>query len=465
MRNSPTFVIPGFIHEKLCKHLLGNDQYEAAAIILCTRVLGRKIKILAKDIILVPYELCTRGEDHLIWPGEMIEEAIDKAIDDDLSIILIHSHPGGYFDFSDVDNKSDQSVIPSLFMARSLIFTESTFHGSAIMIPGGNIRARIYQHEMSLTEVELVAVYGDDLNFYWNPAMYEPPKNVRPLAFTEAMRTELGRLSACVVGVSGTGSLVAEQLGRMGFGELFLIDLDRVEAKNLNRIIYSTLEDAQAKKLKVNVLAEAIHSYRPETIVHQIPSTISCRQAILEALMADIVFCCVDSEEGRQICDRLASAFLMPLFDVGVTIPTRNAVDESKSILDVLGRIDYIQPGGSSLASRQVYTPASLNAEYLATVNPDAYKAQVKEGYMPGTLEQAPSVITVNMRAASACVVEFLSRAYPFRLDSNRLRARTTFSLAACEEEYQSEDELPHGTLELLAIGITKPLLGLPALG
>ena len=34
------------------------------------------------------------------------------------------------------------------------------------------------------------------------------------MAFTSEMRAWLGRMSVCVIGVSGTGSLVAEQLAR-----------------------------------------------------------------------------------------------------------------------------------------------------------------------------------------------------------------------------------------------------------
>ena len=83
---------------------------------------------------------------------------------------------------------------------------------------------------------------------------------------------------------------------------------------------------------------------------------------------------------------------------------------------------------------------------------------------MPGSMEQAPSVISLNMRAASACVLEFIARAYPYRLTSNRDFARATFSLAAGEEEFQSEDEFSPEPKERLAEGIGRPLLGLPAL-
>lgn len=57
-------------------------------------------------------------------------------------------------------------------------------------------------------------------------------------------------------------------------------------------------------------------------------------------------------------------------------------------------------------------------------------RRRVKAGYIEGLPEQAPSVITLNMRAASACVMEFIARAYPFRQEPNAAFARTRFMLA-----------------------------------
>ena len=73
-------------------------------------------------------------------------------------------------------------------------------------------------------------------------------------------------------------------------------------------------------------------------------------------------------------------------------------------------------------------------------------------------------MIALNMRAAAACVNEFIARAFPFRLESNRLYARTQFSLAACEEEYFAEDVFMRVPNLLLARGDAEPLLGLPML-
>ena len=204
-------------------------------------------------------------------------------------------------------------------------------------------------------------------------------------------------------------------------------------------------------------------AYRGEGVAIPVPASITTRDAVLAAAQSDVVFCCVDTLEARQIADLIAAAFLLPLFDVGVVIPVRKKGD-AFAIADVCGRVDYVQPGGSTLQDRGVYAPESLRGEYLRKVAPDAHQQELDAGYLNGMVEEAPAVITLNMRAASACVNEFISRAFPFRLESNRLYARTQFSLAACEEEHFSEDVFKRMPNHLLARGDTEPLLGLPAL-
>ena len=120
----------------------------------------------------------------------------------------------------------------------------------------------------------------------------------------------------------------------------------------------------------------------------------------------------------------MAAAFLLPLFDVGVVIPVRKD-GNSHAIGDVCGRIDYVQPGGSTLQDRGVYTPADIRAEYLRRAAPEAHRQEVEAGYIRGIAEEAPGVITLNMRAAAVSVNEFIARAYPYRLDPNRRYDRT----------------------------------------
>ncbi|MDV4160577.1 ThiF family adenylyltransferase [Rhizobium leguminosarum] len=450
-----TLAMAGVAHAALFKHLMA-DGNEAAAILVCARSPGPRQRLVVRQVILVPHEACpVRKPDAIVWPGAYIEDSIDAAESEGLVIILLHSHPGGWLQFSHIDDESDARVIPGLFHAFG------TCHGSAIMTADGAVRARLYSPDMTSQQVDLVTVAGDDISHWWNDLIVDGIPVDRPLAFTGGMTVELSRLSAAVIGVSGTGSIAAEQVARLGFGSVTMIDPDTVETKNLNRILNSTSEDAKLSVPKVDMFADAIARHRGEGATVSIADTLGTREAIEAVGQCDVIFCCVDSKEGRMFADLIASAFLLPLFDVGVTIPT--FIKEGKAaIADVSGRVDYVQPGGSTLSDRSVYTPEGLRAEHLQRVDPDIYRDELAAGYIKGILDEAPSVITLNMRAAAALVNEFIARAYPYRQEPNRNYARTEFSLAACDEEHYSEDEFARYENHLLGRGSAEPLLGLP---
>jgi len=459
MNGPVALAFAGIQHERLRSHLFPGDGLEAAAILLCSRSAAPRIRLLVRDMILVPHSACrVRRRDSLTWPGHYIEQALDRAESEDLTVVAIHSHPGGYFAFSDSDDESDRGVLESLLQSHG------EFHGSAIMVPNGAVRARWYGRDLEARPIDLVSVAGHDLLYWWEQDPTTSQFGRRPMAFTSDMRRELGRLTAGFIGVSGTGSVSAEQGCRLGFGRAKLIDFDRIELKNLTRILNSTLRDAHARRLKVEAFAEAVATYRGEGVAEPIPLSISTRDAVIAAGQCDVLFCGVDSLEARQIADLISTAFLLPLFDVGVIIPVRDA-HGIPAIGDVCGRIDYVQPGRSTLLDRGVYSPESLRGEYLRNAAPDAHREEVQAGYLPGILDEAPAVITLNMRAASACMNEFIARAYPYRHESNERYARTQFSLAACEEEYTPESAFPTAHNSSLGRGSLEPLLGLPFLG
>jgi hypothetical protein len=461
MSRSSTLVLSGADHRRLADHLFPGDGKEAAALLVCTRVQRDDIKLLARETILVPHADCVREADRITWPAAILDEWQERTEVEGLSLVLVHSHPNGFFGFSGQDDRADRDVMPYLYpFGRADAGADALWHGSAVMMPGGDLLARLYDRSHRAQAVDLVAVYGDELKFYWPD---QQPSRGRPMAFTGAMRDELARLSVVVIGISGTGSIVAEQLLRMGVGEIIVIDHDHVEHKNINRILNTTQRDAFEGRLKVDVFRSAAAAIRPATRVLTCAQELGTAEAIELAARADIVFSCVDTYNGRHIADRLAVSMLQPLFDVGVVIPVRKPA-RGVVISNVCGRIDYVQPGGSTLLDRGVYTPALLRAESLRREDPEAFEGQVEEGYMPGTQEQAPSVITVNMRAASAVVQEFLARAYPYRLEANRHFARTEFDLATEEHSAMSEDQFPSSRQAHYASGMSAPLLGLPVL-
>lgn len=448
----------GADHSTLREHLFPGDGKEAAAILACTRFVGERTKLLVKQVVPVPHEVCVRTPVRLSWPTSVLDPWLDEIESDGVVLVLTHSHPTGFAGFSELDDESDKLVMPYLYPYGRSEAGGGPWNGTAIMTPDGAMRARLYDRATRPHDVDLVAVYGDDIGFFWS----DRPTG-RPLAFSDQMRQELSRLSVAIVGISGTGSVVAEQLLRMGVGELIVIDHDHVEEKNLNRILNTTVQDAADKRLKVDMFADAATNISPATRIVSCGRNLGTLEAIEAAANADIVFSCVDTYRGRHLVDRLAAAMVQPVFDLGVVIPVRHP-PRGSVISNVCGRIDYIQPRGSNLLSRRVYSPALLSAECAREANSGGYEQQVREGYMPGTAEEVPAVITVNMRAASDAVQELMARAYPYRLHPNRNYARSEFDLAEGSFKFTSETDYPVATYANYAVGLASPLLGLPDL-
>lgn len=449
---------PGRTHAELLQHLYPGDGLEAAAVLVCAPTPGPRFRLVVQTVVKVPYEACKRRTATAItWPGACVEKAIALGEEAGLVLIPVHSHPAGLFDFSETDDVSDRELLPLIFAAYGQT------HGSAIMTPDGGVRARLYDPQLKVTAVDVVMSVGDDIQMWWLDGATVTGPAPRPVAFTSGMTAELSRLTAAVIGVSGTGSVVGEQVARLGFGRVILIDFDMVEEKNLNRILNTTIADARAGTNKAVMFAGAVGAYRGEGVAAAVPLSIANRSAVLAASQADVLFSCVDTLEARHLADRMAAAFVLPLFDMGVTIPTRSS-EAGPEIADVCGRLDYIQPGGSTLKDRSIYTADSLQAEYDRRADPAGHQQQLDEGYIKGLAEEAPAVIALNMRAASASVLDFIARLYPFRHDPNGRYAQTRFSLAVGDETLKAESAFTRSPNPLLATGAAEPLLGLPRL-
>ena len=444
-------------HEVLQSMIFPGDGFESAAILICRYTGQDRERLIVSKILDVPDCACiVRKPDYISWPGASIEEAIDIAELHGDAIVLIHSHPGGWLHFSKIDDASDRSTMPSLFAA---IEANGFYHGSAIMTPNGAIKARVYNPTGEAMQISRTWRIGQNITDV--AAITENP--VMP--FGAQMAASFGRQTACVIGVSGTGSLMAELLARKGIGHLVLIDFDTIERKNLNRIVNSTVADADANRSKTRMMAEAIARYSPDTKVTIIDTSIESREAVIAASSANVLFSCVDSMAGRSIAELISQSCLIPLIDLGVTIPTRKDTDGHPHVADVCGRIDYVRPDGPNLTDRGVVTAEGLRREYLLENAPDAAEREIAAGYIKGVHEEAPSVMALNMRAASDAVLEWVERQYPYRLDGNEGFVRTLFSHAAAEVEFSSDDDFETGDINELGRGLLEPLLGLPDLG
>lgn len=455
-----TLSMTGDQHALLMRHLFPGDGKEAVAVLLCgRRDGGHRHRLVVRAVEPIPYEACSvRAADQVTWSPEVAAAWLDRAAAERLSVIKVHSHPNGYAAFSETDDAADTQLLP---MIRGWV-EASVPHGSAIMLPDGQMFGRVLLDDLNLVQLDCINVVGDDLRFWYADAgSVDVPSFVasHAQAFDEGTIERLRRLWVAVVGCSGTGSPVIEQLLRLGVGVLVIVDDDRIEDRNINRILNSTMKDAQARRLKTDVLGDAIERTELGTRVIRVPKNLWSPEVIRLVAQCDVVFGCMDTVDGRFLLNTLSTYYTLPYFDVGVRLDAVPDGPDKGRIREVCGSVNYIQPGRSSLMSRGLFSMEQVRAAGLLRTDPGAHAAQVRDGYITGAENRRPAVISVNMFAAALAVNEFLARLHPFREEPNDSYARTMFSLASMELLPESEDA-PCKLLEgRVGLGDVRPLL------
>lgn len=457
-----TLSLSGDQHEHLKSFLFPGDGNEAVAVLLCGRRAGDlRTRLLVREIHGVPYDLCTvRTPTQVTWQPDAMHDILERAAANKLSVIKIHSHPTGYSAFSRTDDEGDRRLLP---MLRGWIEADIP-HGSAVMLPDGQIFGRVLAEDGKFTPIYSVNVAGDNLDFWYaDMGSAKIPSFVasHAQAFDEGTIERLRRLVVAVIGASGTGSPVVEQLVRLGVGTIIIVDDDRMEDRNVNRILNSTMKDAGERAFKVDVLADSIERIGIGTRVIRIKKNLWEPGVVQLVAQSDVVFGCMDSIDGRYLLNRLASYYCIPYFDIGVRLVADRSEGSRGGVKEVCGTVHYLRPGRSSLISRGLFTMDEVGAAGLRRTDPSAHAQQVKDGYIAGAAGNRPAVISVNMFGASLAVNDFLARLHPYREEPNSSFATTEFSLASMELYCDPEEGICPILGAKVGIGDATPILGL----
>lgn len=212
----------------------------------------------------------------------------------------------------------------------------------------------------------------------------------------------LQSLHAAVVGCGGTGSVLAEDLGRLGVGALTLIDGDRLDETNLNR--WQGAEPGWVGDLKAERLARRLHRMFPHMRVQRLARSVFDPAAEPLLREADVLFGTVDADEPRVFLNRLALQQLAPYFDVGV------AVTPEDGGIDFRTRFCAVYPGTSAClecTGFRLYDRDRIATSFLDRATAAARR---QAGYVTGQPEAAaPSVYALNQRAVGLAVTELLN--------------------------------------------------------
>ena len=455
-----SLALSGDQHAHLQSFLFPGDGYEAVAILLCGRRDGdRRHRLTVREVHGIPYDQCERTPLKITWHTESIVDILERATAEKLSVVKVHSHPGGHAQFSQIDDEGDARLLP---MIKGFVETDVP-HGSVVMLPNGEMFGRILGDDDGMHDLASISVAGDDLKFWYpNSGTLAAPSFVasHAQAFDDGTIERLRRMSFAVIGASGTGSPVFEQLMRLGAGEIVVVDDDFIEERNINRILNSSMEDATQQRMKIYVLAAASARAGLGAKIIPIGKSLWDPDVIRAVAQCDVVFGCMDTVDGRYLLNVLSTQYHIPYFDIGVRLDAVREGPEKGRICEACGTVNYLQPGRSSLMSRGLFSMTDVAAAGLRRQDPTAHDRQIKDGYIRGVVGHRPAVISVNMFGASLAVNEFLARLHPYREAPNRRHAEVTFSLASMELYSEPEQGICPILARKVGRGDTAPILG-----
>lgn len=141
---------------------------------------------------------------------------------------------------------------------------------------------------------------------------------IRQSFLGEHSQEVIERSRIAVVGLCGGGSHVAQQLAHIGFRNLVLVDHDKADDSNLNRMVGLTASDVEKGTLKTSVVGRNVVAINPNAS----PEMHSCYwQECQNALKdCDAIFGCVDSFAQREQLERFCRRLHIAYIDVGMDV-------------------------------------------------------------------------------------------------------------------------------------------------
>jgi len=203
----------------------------------------------------------------------------------------------------------------------------------------------------------------------------------------EAGQQRIAQTHLAIVGLGGLGAELLKSCRGLGFRRYTLVDHDRIEASNLNRLPWSL---ADVGRLKVEVARDFILAAIPDATVELVPETVGSERAAQSLAQADLIVACLDNDFARLQVQDVAARHLRPLLDMGSGITLRPGTRE---VDGMGGQVSFHIPGGPCLACQ------GLDASQV--VDPEHAQVRRSIGYVQGTNETPASVVTINSMVAA----------------------------------------------------------------
>ena len=216
-----------------------------------------------------------------------------------------------------------------------------------------------------------------------------------------AMQEKMARLKIGIIGVGSVGAVVVESLARMGVENLLLIDADRVEAHNLDRLLHARNEDIHSYKVEVAEKRARHAATAKDFHVAAIAGSLQTESCYRAALDCDLLFACVDRPLPKDLLNHIAYAHCIPVIFGGIFIDN----SAGGRLAQASWNTSVVGPGHRCLRCDGQYTTSDVAQERDGTLdNPEYLRTSDRKA----TLPRNQNVFPLSAHLGSAMVLEMI---------------------------------------------------------
>jgi molybdopterin-synthase adenylyltransferase len=387
--------------ERLRRALLSKSSVEQGAALFVSHCLVNGCNIfLVKEVQPIPDE--DMVYQHAVGrklKASGLMKLTQKALEEGLSLIMAHSHPGLLNTFSSTDDQNEKEMMPRLLM----ITDNKVPHGTLVMDSSSRTDARFWgPHSKSPQPIDWINIVSRPMINLPTSSNKSCQKKVNTNLFDRQVKMFgsegqklLSDTKVTIIGAGGTGSVAGIQLAYLGVENFLLIDDDNVDYSNLNRLLGATRNDIGRNK--ADVLADAILKINPRAKIEKFIEQISEKNdSPVDLIDSHVIFLCTDNMSSRAIVNDLSLRFLIPVIDVGV------GIQADKGRVSVAGGSIYLSvPGEFCLQCLNRINSDMLYQEITATEDDHT-------DYVLGEKVERPAVISLNSTVVSQAVNMFI---------------------------------------------------------
>lgn len=366
--------VPVGLFDDVCQHIEDFSEGEQAGFLICgSASLPLGSLLLAQEWIPIPADEVRRDDRGymLAWSASFNASVLDRADEFRGCAVLVHSHG---------DSVRPRLSGPDLRNANGLFPAFSRLlpgRPSGTIVLGDTAASGVFWRDgVVVATLDTLRVVGAPLE-KWRP---EPQGPVAPRRRLDRQNRAIGGRSdarlaeatVAVIGLSGGGSHVCQQLGHQGIGHLIGIDDQLVEEVQLGRMVGARQEDVDVA-FKTAAMKRLLESIDKEIVFDEIRERFPAARTRQALLGADVVIACVDSFSAREQINAFCRRHHLPLIDIGMNIKT----DDSGRLFSANGQVIVATPDSPCLRCGPLLSDPVLDRERRARppgydLNPDA---------------------------------------------------------------------------------------------